>query len=172
MPTSTHILPLPFLFRPSIASQTLGVAMPYLHPAPGPQAHPVPQDARTIHSSGQSFEQLRQDCLQAGTLFEDTDFPASNASLFFSERPQIPFIWKRPGVSEQGRWDVGLAFRERVESPVEEGMRGAGWLYGCHRGRSAPAIKDLQYGGGGVQVTGSPTLDHRVSGCTPSSAAA
>uniref|UniRef100_A0A2K5CE90 Calpain 9 n=1 Tax=Aotus nancymaae TaxID=37293 RepID=A0A2K5CE90_AOTNA len=74
--------------------------MPYFYRAPGPQAHPVPKDARTTHSSGQSFEQLRQECLQRGTLFEDADFPASNSSLFYSERPQVPFvrghIWNSP----------------------------------------------------------------------------
>ncbi|KAM6176578.1 calpain-9 isoform 3-T3 [Erethizon dorsatum] len=94
--------------------------MPYLHPAPGPQAHPVPQDARTTHSSGQSFEQLRQGCLRAGTLFEDTDFPACNDSLFFSERPQVPFVWKRPGFWQHSEWlDVVIddrlpTFRDRL----------------------------------------------------------
>lgn len=73
--------------------------MPYLHCSLRPQPHPVPRDARTIHSSGQTFEQLRQGCLQSGTLFEDPDFPATNGSLFYSERPQVPFVWKRPGVS-------------------------------------------------------------------------
>ncbi|KAG3257873.1 calpain 9, transcript variant X3 [Ictidomys tridecemlineatus] len=78
--------------------------MPYLHGAPGPQAHPVPQDARTIHSSGQSFEQLRQGSLQTGSLFEDVDFPANNTSLFYSERPQVPFEWKRPGFWQHSEW--------------------------------------------------------------------
>lgn len=80
--------------------------MPYLQRSLRPQPHPVPGDARTIHSSGQSFEQLRQGCLQSRTLFEDADFPASNSSLFYSERPQVPFVWKRPGVSRvRGRRD-------------------------------------------------------------------
>lgn len=73
--------------------------MPYLHRSLRPQPQPVPSDARTIHSSRQSFEQLRQGCLQSGTLFEDADFPATNGSLFYSERPHVPFVWKRPGVS-------------------------------------------------------------------------
>lgn len=76
--------------------------MPYLHRASGPQEHPAPRDARGTHSSGQSFEQLRQGCLQKGLLFEDADFPANNTSLFYSERPQVPFEWKRPGVSAAG----------------------------------------------------------------------
>lgn len=88
--------------------------MPYLYRAPGPQKHPVPKDARITHSSGQSFEQLRQECAQKGVLFEDPDFPANNSSLFYSERPQIPFVWKRPGVSARGsggggRQGVGAA---------------------------------------------------------------
>ncbi|KAB1271394.1 Calpain-9 [Camelus dromedarius] len=73
--------------------------MPYLYSAPGPQEPPTPKDARITHSSGQSFEELRRACLQTGVLFEDADFPANSSSLFYSERPQIPFVWKRPGVS-------------------------------------------------------------------------
>lgn len=76
--------------------------MPYLYRAPGPQKHLVPKDARITHSSGQSFEQLRQECVQKGVLFEDADFPANSSSLFYRERPQIPFVWKRPGVSVRG----------------------------------------------------------------------
>jgi hypothetical protein len=86
--------------------------MPYLHRAPGPPVHPVPKDARVTHSSGQSFEQLRQGCLQTGSLFEDADFPASNASLFYSERPQVPFVWKRPGVSDVRSGVQGAQQRE------------------------------------------------------------
>uniref|UniRef100_A0A452TFA5 Calpain-9 n=1 Tax=Ursus maritimus TaxID=29073 RepID=A0A452TFA5_URSMA len=78
--------------------------MPYLYRAPGPQKHPVPKDARITHSSGQSFEQLRQECAQKGVLFEDPDFPANNSSLFYSERPQIPFVWKRPGFWQHSEW--------------------------------------------------------------------
>uniref|UniRef100_A0A5F9DW49 Calpain 9 n=1 Tax=Oryctolagus cuniculus TaxID=9986 RepID=A0A5F9DW49_RABIT len=71
--------------------------MPYLHRDSGPQAQPTPKDARITHSSGQSFEQLRQGCLRKGALFEDPDFSANNSSLFYSERPPVPFEWKRPG---------------------------------------------------------------------------
>lgn len=85
--------------------------MPYLRLAPGPREHPTPRDARGTHSSGQSFEQLRRECLQRGALFEDPDFPATSASLFYSERPQIPFVWKRPGVSAAGRPGGGGAAR-------------------------------------------------------------
>lgn len=96
--------------------------MPYLYRAPGPQAHPVPKDARTTHSSGQNFEQLRQECLQRGTLFEDADFPASNSSLFYSERPQVPFVWKRPGVSGASRGrSTDDAEAQKLAQEVETG---------------------------------------------------
>ncbi|XP_004281637.1 calpain-9 [Orcinus orca] len=71
--------------------------MPYLYRAPGPQEPPAPKDARITHSSGQSLEELRQTCLQKGVLLEDADFPANSSSLSYSERPQLPFVWKRRG---------------------------------------------------------------------------
>ena len=99
--------------------------MPYLHRSLRPQPQPVPGDARTIHSSGQSFEQLRQGCLQSGTLFEDADFPASNVSLFYSERPQVPFVWKRPGeIVEKPEFILGGATR----TDICQGELGDCWL--------------------------------------------
>ncbi|XP_021024992.1 calpain-9 isoform X2 [Mus caroli] len=99
--------------------------MPYLHRSLRPQPQPVPRDARTIHSSGQSFEQLRQGCLQSGTLFEDADFPASNVSLFYSERPQVPFVWKRPGeIVENPEFILGGATR----TDICQGELGDCWL--------------------------------------------
>lgn len=77
--------------------------MPYLYQdsKPRPAAHPG--GARGTHSSGKGYEQLKQECLRRGVLFEDSDFPACNSSLFFSENPPIPFVWKRPGVSMPSR---------------------------------------------------------------------
>uniref|UniRef100_A0A8C8YS99 Calpain 9 n=1 Tax=Prolemur simus TaxID=1328070 RepID=A0A8C8YS99_PROSS len=99
--------------------------MPYLSRAPGPQPHPVPKDARPTHSSGQSFEQLRQECLQRGTLFEDADFPADNSSLFYSERPQVPFVWKRPGeIVKNPEFILGGATR----TDICQGELGDCWL--------------------------------------------
>ncbi|XP_026634424.1 calpain-9 [Microtus ochrogaster] len=99
--------------------------MPYLHRSLRPQPHPVPGVARTIHSSGQSFEQLRQGCLQSRTLFEDADFPASNSSLFYSERPKVPFVWKRPGeIVENPEFILGGATR----TDICQGELGDCWL--------------------------------------------
>ncbi|XP_036133468.1 calpain-9 isoform X2 [Molossus molossus] len=99
--------------------------MPYLYRAPGPQEHPVPRDARRTHSSGQSFEQLRQECLRKGLLFEDPDFPANSSSLFYSERPQIPFVWKRPGeIVQNPEFVLGGATR----TDICQGELGDCWL--------------------------------------------
>ncbi|KAM5144536.1 calpain-9 isoform 1-T1 [Callospermophilus lateralis] len=99
--------------------------MPYLHGPPEPQAHPVPWNARTTHSSGQSFEQLRQGSLQTGSLFEDVDFPANNTSLFYSERSQVPFEWKRPGeIVEKPEFILGGATR----TDICQGELGDCWL--------------------------------------------
>ncbi|XP_054432452.1 calpain-9 isoform X2 [Pteronotus mesoamericanus] len=99
--------------------------MPYLYRAPGPQGHPAPRDARSTHSSGQSFEQLRQECLRKGVLFEDADFPANSSSLFYSERPQIPFVWKRPGeIVKNPEFILGGATR----TDICQGELGDCWL--------------------------------------------
>ncbi|ELK34854.1 Calpain-9, partial [Myotis davidii] len=98
---------------------------PYLPRAPGPQEHPTPSNARSTRSSGQSFEQLRRECLQKGVLFEDPDFPATDSSLFYSERPQIPFVWKRPGeIVEDPAFILGGATR----TDICQGELGDCWL--------------------------------------------
>ncbi|XP_066235225.1 calpain-9 isoform X1 [Saccopteryx leptura] len=99
--------------------------MSYLYQASGPQRHPVPGDARSTHSSNQSFEQLRQECLRKGILFEDPDFLANSSSLFYSERPQIPFVWKRPGeIVENPEFILGGATR----TDICQGELGDCWL--------------------------------------------
>ncbi|EPY81954.1 calpain-9 isoform 1 [Camelus ferus] len=99
--------------------------MPYLYSAPGPQEPPTPKDARITHSSGQSFEELRRACLQTGVLFEDADFPANSSSLFYSKRPQIPFVWKRPGeIVKNPEFILGGATR----TDICQGELGDCWL--------------------------------------------
>ncbi|XP_037365747.1 calpain-9-like [Talpa occidentalis] len=71
------------------------------------------KDARIIHSSGQSFEQLRQECLRKGTLFEDADFPANSSSLFYSKEPESPVVWNRPGFWQYGEW-VDVVIDDRL----------------------------------------------------------
>ncbi|XP_011304763.1 calpain-A isoform X5 [Fopius arisanus] len=44
----------------------------------------------------QDFNQLRQQCLASGQLFEDPEFPADDSSLYFSRRPDRYIEWRRP----------------------------------------------------------------------------
>ncbi|XP_062345128.1 calpain-9 isoform X2 [Cinclus cinclus] len=99
--------------------------MPYLYQnsKPRPAAHPGA--ARGTHSSGKGYEQLKRECLQRGVLFEDPDFPACNSSLFFSENPPIPFVWKRPGdIVKDPKFILGGATR----TDICQGDLGDCWL--------------------------------------------
>uniref|UniRef100_A0A3B4AGU1 Calpain catalytic domain-containing protein n=1 Tax=Periophthalmus magnuspinnatus TaxID=409849 RepID=A0A3B4AGU1_9GOBI len=42
---------------------------------------------------------LRDKYVKKNVLFEDPLFPASDSSLFYSEKPPMKFEWKRPSVS-------------------------------------------------------------------------
>ncbi|XP_005518615.1 PREDICTED: calpain-9 isoform X2 [Pseudopodoces humilis] len=99
--------------------------MPYLYQdsKARPAAHPG--NARATHSSGKGYEQLKQECLRRAVLFEDSDFPACNSSLFFSENPPIPFVWKRPGeIVKDPKFILGGATR----TDICQGDLGDCWL--------------------------------------------
>jgi len=51
----------------------------------------------TMH--GKSFDEVKANCLKEKKLYEDTDFPALDSSIFYSRSPPRPFVWKRPPVS-------------------------------------------------------------------------
>lgn len=44
------------------------------------------------------YERIRRACLKCGELWEDPDFPATQASVFYHQTPPFQFIWKRPKV--------------------------------------------------------------------------
>ncbi|KAH1002167.1 hypothetical protein HUJ04_008280 [Dendroctonus ponderosae] len=44
------------------------------------------------------YEQIRKMCLKRGELWEDPDFPANQASVFYHQTPPFQFTWKRPKV--------------------------------------------------------------------------
>uniref|UniRef100_A0A8B9DYM2 Calpain 9 n=1 Tax=Anser cygnoides TaxID=8845 RepID=A0A8B9DYM2_ANSCY len=99
--------------------------MPYLLRDSKPRPPPLPREARATHSSGKAYEELKQDCLRRGSLFEDPDFPASDASLFFSEKPPVPFLWKRPGdIVKDPKFILGGATR----TDICQGDLGDCWL--------------------------------------------
>lgn len=45
------------------------------------------------------YERIRRACLKRGELWEDPDFPATQASVFYHQTPPFQFTWKRPKVS-------------------------------------------------------------------------
>ena len=47
----------------------------------------------------QDYDVLRRQHLAEGTLFEDPYFPATDESMFYSQKPPRKFEWKRPQVS-------------------------------------------------------------------------
>ncbi|KAG8448049.1 hypothetical protein GDO86_015227 [Hymenochirus boettgeri] len=44
----------------------------------------------------QNYLELKKECLKNGKLFEDSEFPASDESLYFSKDFQLVIEWKRP----------------------------------------------------------------------------
>ncbi|XP_008944101.1 PREDICTED: calpain-9 isoform X2 [Merops nubicus] len=99
--------------------------MPYLYQDSKPRPPMLPGAARATHSSGKTYEELKRECLRRGVLFEDPDFPACNSSLFFSENPPIPFIWKRPGdIVKDPKFIIGGATR----TDICQGDLGDCWL--------------------------------------------
>ncbi|XP_063163264.1 calpain-9 [Candoia aspera] len=99
--------------------------MPYTYQDPSPQAPSVPQSACATHSSGHTYKELKLECQQKGTLFEDCDFPANDSSLFYSEKPPVPFVWKRPGeIVKDPQFILGGATR----TDICQGELGDCWL--------------------------------------------
>ncbi|XP_042207805.1 calpain-A-like isoform X3 [Homarus americanus] len=73
----------------------------------------------------QDFYSLRQQCQDEGTLFEDQEFPAEDASIFFSRSPPKPFEWKRPHeITDEPQLFIDGASR----FDVKQGELGDCWL--------------------------------------------
>uniref|UniRef100_A0A8B9CTD6 Calpain 9 n=1 Tax=Anser brachyrhynchus TaxID=132585 RepID=A0A8B9CTD6_9AVES len=123
LPLLSPSTPVPLSLSPPCFS--LVGAMPYLLRDSKPRPPPLPREARATHSSGKAYKELKQDCLRRGSLFEDPDFPASDASLFFSEKPPVPFLWKRPGdIVKDPKFILGGATR----TDICQGDLGDCWL--------------------------------------------
>jgi hypothetical protein len=54
--------------------------------------------ASTVALAGKNYQELRDECLSKGILFEDPDFPATDKTIFYSRPCPRPFEWKRPKV--------------------------------------------------------------------------
>ncbi|XP_046433837.1 calpain-A-like isoform X5 [Neodiprion fabricii] len=73
----------------------------------------------------QDFNQLRQECLSNGTLFEDPEFPAQDDSIYFSRRPDRYIEWKRP---MEIAHDPQLFVEGFSRFDVQQGELGDCWL--------------------------------------------
>ena len=59
----------------------------------------VAKPADAVPHNGVSFAELKKHCLKEGVLFEDPDFPAVDASLFFSKKTATSFcVEKAKGI--------------------------------------------------------------------------
>ncbi|KAM9314349.1 calpain-9 [Pholidichthys leucotaenia] len=84
-----------------------------------------PTKAKETQSDGKSFEQIRQECLRNGVLFEDPDFPATDSSLFFSQNVPVNIEWKRPPeICSNPQFILGDANR----TDICQGQLGDCWL--------------------------------------------
>lgn len=74
--------------------------------------------AESTQWDGKTFEQLRQECLQKGVLFEDPDFPATDSSLYFSQSVPVQIQWKRPKVRSSDIISKIWGFTAQLEEAV------------------------------------------------------
>lgn len=49
-----------------------------------------------IDAAAQDYEAIKAQCLASGVLFEDSEFPATDSSVFFSRSSRRDIYWKRP----------------------------------------------------------------------------
>ena len=52
-----------------------------------------------INMSAIDYEAIVHHCVKTGELWEDPEFPAVQASVFYHQTPPFSFQWKRPHVS-------------------------------------------------------------------------
>ncbi|XP_043554216.1 calpain-3 isoform X6 [Chiloscyllium plagiosum] len=61
------------------------------------------------------FQQLKDECLRKGVLFEDDEFPANESSLFYSVAVPFKLEWKRPPeICENPKFIIGGASRTDI----------------------------------------------------------
>jgi len=49
-------------------------------------------------SVSSEFERLRENSIAREELWQDPDFPATQSSVFYHQKPPFNFVWKRPKV--------------------------------------------------------------------------
>lgn len=73
----------------------------------------------------QDFVQIRDSCLENGTLFEDASFPAEDSSIYYSRRSGRNFEWLRPTEIVE---DPQLFVEGASRFDVQQGELGDCWL--------------------------------------------
>ncbi|KAG8184912.1 hypothetical protein JTE90_017767 [Oedothorax gibbosus] len=58
----------------------------------GETVYPAVTDAWAMSE----FEKIKRSHVKRGELFEDPDFPATQTSVFYHQKPPFQFVWKRP----------------------------------------------------------------------------
>lgn len=46
------------------------------------------------------YDRIHRMCQKRGELWEDPDFPATQSSVFYHQKPPFQFVWKRPKVGK------------------------------------------------------------------------
>lgn len=92
------------------------------------QSGELPRGTKKIEDGclyGQNFEELRAQCLDAGELWEDPEFPADNDSLFFS-KSAYDIDWRRPRELCRGEPRLMEGGADRFD--INQGELGDCWL--------------------------------------------
>ncbi|KAK7574346.1 hypothetical protein V9T40_011537 [Parthenolecanium corni] len=74
------------------------------------------------------FERIKRSCLKRGELWEDPDFPATQASVFYHQKPPFQFVWKRP--KEVCNRPV-FVHDTPTQFDITPGKMGDKWLVSC-----------------------------------------
>ncbi|XP_067847282.1 calpain-3 [Heptranchias perlo] len=75
----------------------------------------ISRNKNLVRSKSEVFQQLKDECLRKGVLFEDEDFPADNSSLFYSQALPFKLEWKRPSeICENPKFIIGGASRTDI----------------------------------------------------------
>ncbi|XP_066991587.1 calpain-C isoform X1 [Anabrus simplex] len=74
------------------------------------------------------YERIKRSCLKRGELWEDPEFPATQASVFYHQTPPFQFVWKRP--KELSSRPV-FVHDAPAQFDIVPGKMGDRWLVSC-----------------------------------------
>ncbi|XP_078089658.1 calpain-3-like isoform X3 [Mustelus asterias] len=75
----------------------------------------IHRNKNVVFAKSEVFQQLKEECLRKGVLFEDEEFPANDSSLFYSQALPFKLEWKRPPeICENPKFIIGGASRTDI----------------------------------------------------------